>query len=72
MAYILNLTLGCWLSLEEADLTPYGSYWPVKELVPYWNSCPNSWPFCIHYPCIAEQFEEYEELPEEWNNYVHT
>lgn len=69
MAYILNLTLGCYITDDNNE--PDGEFLTNKhvlntleDLVDHWNKRhSDSW-VDIHHPCRVEHFEVYETLPE--------
>lgn len=78
--YILNLTLGCWVTDDDSGDAPgkflmgdEDTYLSLEELITHWNntSLSNKWDD-IHCPCRIEHFELYDELPEDWDRYVHT
>jgi hypothetical protein len=75
--YILNLVLGCWVTEDNGNPNPGKFLDPIanpqavdnlKDLVTRWNEVPNKWDD-IHYPCIAEHFECFEKLPDNWRLY---
>jgi hypothetical protein len=65
MSYILNLTLGCWITLDgNIDSAPHWfssieSKKDLTKLINVWNSARNVWPEVIHYPALPEHFEVY-------------
>jgi hypothetical protein len=77
MAYVFNIVLACWVKGDFSEGDEPGEFLrsgsddfkTLEAMVQSWNKAGYQRWDDVHWPCIPEHFDVYENLPDNWRSY---